>query len=68
MYCSKLVYYAYYEVNRNSLNSHRTQTWTQELKEDSWNFVGVTPDDIWGSDWTTPYKDFVNGSMLNYLF
>lgn len=66
MYCSKFVYKVFKDSNID-LNSHRTHTTVSTLRDSSSNMCGITPDDIWGSDQTTPYKDLVNGSFLSYV-
>jgi|GEM_PF-2898449 len=63
MYCSKFVYLVFKDYGID-LASHRTKTFLYDLKDGLNNFVGITPDDIWGSDKTTPYWDLVQPENL----
>ena len=63
MYCSKFVYLVFRDYGIN-LASHRTKSWLSTLSDSSGNFVGITPDDIWGSDYTSPAIDFVQPDLL----
>ena len=63
MYCSKFVNLVFRDYGID-LSSHRTKTWLNELKDWSNNFIGITPDDIWGSDKTSPYRDLVQPELL----
>ena len=60
IYCSKLVWLAFYDYAGIDLDSNRTK-WNyldlQERNNSCW--VGVSPDDIWGSDETTAAFDLV---------
>ena len=63
MYCSKFVYLVFRDYGID-LASHRTRTWLSDLKDWKRDFIGITPDDIWGSDKTSPYWDLVQPENL----
>jgi len=60
MYCSKLVWLAFYDYAGIDLDSNRTRWNYADLQErNNSGWVGVSPDDIWGSDETTAALDLV---------
>ena len=71
MYCSKLVYWTFKDFNPDvDLDSNRTEVYVTGLHDyyanggTMWSWIGVSPDDIWGSDDTTPYWDLVGKENL----
>lgn len=62
MYCSKLVYWAFKDYAPNvNLDSNRTRVFVSKLRnsrssgENPRSWMGVSPDDIWGSNDTETY-------------
>lgn len=64
VYCSKLVWLIFYEYARIDLDSNRTKWRNWNLCDSNGCWVGVSPDDIWGSDHTTAAYDLVRVDML----
>jgi hypothetical protein len=71
MYCSKLVYWTFKDFNPDvDLDSNRTEVYVTGLHDyyanggTMFSWTGVSPDDIWGSDDTTPYWELVGKENL----
>ena len=70
MYCSKLVWYTFNKFAGGiDLDSNRTKCYVSELSNGvltAWSWIGVSPDDIWGSNKTSRWWDLVQAFFLNY--
>jgi hypothetical protein len=65
MYCSKLVWNAYKDANRNiDLDSNGTKCWISRWADWSGAWIGVSPDDIWDSSQTTDAWDLQSPENL----
>lgn len=70
MYCSKLVYWTFKDANSSvNLDSDRTQIYVPGLYNGGttnrkYGWIGVSPDDIWGSDDTSEYWELVSAENL----
>ena len=70
MYCSKLVWKTFYDFyvikGMVDLDSNRTKCFVGSLKNSDGSWIGVSPDDIWGSSYTSEWWDLVQADQLSY--
>ncbi len=65
MYCSKLVYQTFKDNNSSvNLDSNRTKIYIPGLANSDGSWIGVSPDDIWGSSDTTEAWEFYGQENL----
>jgi uncharacterized protein YycO len=66
MYCSKLVWRTFYDYFGIDLDSDRTKCYVSRLKNRDGSWIGVSPDDIWGSNDTSEWWDLSQEGQLSY--
>ena len=65
-YCSKLVWLTFHDYDSHiDLDSNRTKWNRWDLANSDGSWIGVSPDDIWGSDRTTAAYDLARVDMLS---